>query len=258
MSTQPAAAKRPDPADEQHLYLLPRDKALRARVKLLGNLLGNVLRSQAGGRVLLAVETLRRGYIRLHRKDDPRLRSRLTRLIHKLDAETLTHVVRAFNTYFSLVNIAEEAFQDRERQRTVRQGGPLWTGSFDATLREFKEQGITAEQLGTLLQSLCYMPVFTAHPTEAKRRTIMTALRRIFVLSEAMDESRLNKEQREDLTQQIENHIQILWKTDEVRVHRPEVIDEIRNGLYFFRESLFRAVPRVYRNLGSAVIRRFA
>ena len=89
--------------------------------------------------MLLAVETLRRGYIRLHRKDDPRLRSRLTRLIHKLDAETLTHVVRAFNTYFSLVNIAEEAFQDRERQRTVRQGGPLWTGSFDATLKELKQ-----------------------------------------------------------------------------------------------------------------------
>jgi phosphoenolpyruvate carboxylase len=257
-SLQHSASSRRNAVEDLALYLLPKDKRLRSRVKLLGTLVGSVLRSQARGNVLLAVETLRRGYIRLHQKDDPRLRTRLMRLIQKLDAETLTHVVRAFNTYFSLVNIAEEAFQYGERQRFVRTGAPLWTGSFDAMLRDFREQSIDPEELQKLLDGLCYMPVVTAHPTEAKRRAVMTALRRVFLLSEELDEAHLGKEQRDELTHRLEDRIQILWKTDEVRVHRPEVLDEIRNGLYFFRESLFRAVPVVYRNLEKAVRRIYA
>ncbi len=234
---------------------VPRDKDLRARIRLFGNLLGKVLNTQAGGQVFSAVETLRKGYIRLREEEDPKLRVRLERLIERLDPEILTHVVRAFSIYFSLANIAEEALQHHERRRHVRAGGPLWTGSFDETLRQFHKQGVTPQQLQSLLDRLAYIPVFTAHPTESKRRTILEALRRIFLTSEQLEDPRLSREERAEIVQQLENQIQILWKTDEVRVHRPLVQDEIRNGLFYFRESLFKAVPAIYRNLEKAIAR---
>ncbi len=231
------------------------DKQLRARVKLLGKLLGNVLRAQAGGHVLVAVETLRKGYISLQEEESPRRRARLTKLIAKLDPDTLTHVVRAFSTYFSLVNLAEEANQYQLRTERIRKGGPLWVGSFDHTLRQFHAQGISAEQLQALLNKLAYIPVFTAHPTEAKRRTILEALRRIFVTGEELDDPRIGEEEEATIIRRLESEIQLLWKTDEVRAKRPQVRDEIRNGLFYFQESLFDAVPRMYRGLEKGIKR---
>ncbi|MHB9119483.1 MAG: phosphoenolpyruvate carboxylase [Burkholderiales bacterium] len=233
------------------------DASLRARVKLLGNLLGNVLRSQEDGRVLDAVETLRKGYIGLRKGDSPARRRRLEKLIESLDADTLTHVVRAFSIYFSLVNLAEESFQHQTRRAQVRHGGPLWNGSFDATLREFRAQGIGAAELQALLDKTAYIPVFTAHPTESKRRTIMEHLRRIFLSAERLDDPRTGKEQRLELAGQIEGQIQTLWKTDEVRLNKPQVRDEIKNGLFYFRESLFKAVPETYRYLEKAIQRTY-
>jgi phosphoenolpyruvate carboxylase len=231
------------------------DKQLRARVKLLGKLLGNVLRAQAGGHVLVAVETLRKGYISLQQEESPRRRARLTKLIGKLDPDTLTHVVRAFSTYFSLVNLAEEANQYQLRTERIRKGGPLWVGSFDHTLRQFHAEGISAEQLQALLNKLAYIPVFTAHPTEAKRRTILEALRRIFVTGEELDDPRIGEEEEATIIRRLESEIQILWKTDEVRAKRPQVRDEIRNGLFYFQESLFDAVPRMYRGMEKGIKR---
>lgn len=233
------------------------DKQLRARVHLFGDLLGKVIHEQAGKDVLSAVETLRRGYISLRRSENPRRRRQLSQRIEALDPETAAHVVRAFSLYFSLVNIAEEAFQHRERRRQVRAGGPLWTGSFDMAIREFYAQGVEPEQMQRLLDSLVYSPVFTAHPTEAKRRTVMENLRRVFLISEPLNDVRLGKEEREHIVRQLETEIQILWKTDEVRAQRPSVRDEIKNGLFYFRESLFQAVPEVYRNLEKAVRRTY-
>ncbi|MGE5026917.1 MAG: phosphoenolpyruvate carboxylase, partial [Betaproteobacteria bacterium] len=225
---------------------IPSDTQLRARVKLFGNLLGNVLRPLQDGRVLEAVEALRKGYVRLHKKDSPTSRRRLEEIIESLDAETLTHVVRAFSIYFSLVNLAEESFQHQTRRAQVFRGGPLWKGSFDDTLREFHAQGISAAELQTMLDKAAYIPVFTAHPTESKRRTIMEHLRRIFLTAERLDDPRVGKEQQAELVSQLESQIRILWKTDEVRASKPQVRDEIKNGLYYFRESLFKAVPETY------------
>ncbi len=238
-------------------YTQPGDNLLRARVKLLGNLLGGVLRRHAGEGVLAAVETLRKGYIRLRQGDHPRLRARLDRVIQTLDVETLTHVLRAFNIYFSLVNIAEEGFHHRQRRRQVAAGAPDWLGSFHDTLARFKRDGLTAAELQTLLDRLAYIPVFTAHPTEAKRRTLLEALRRIFLINQRLDGRGLGRRERAEIERTLSEEIQILWKTDEVRVHRPEVRDEIRNGLYFFRKSLFHAVPLVYRYLETAVARHY-
>ena len=94
---------------------------------------------------------LRKGFIRLRKDDDPALRAPVLET-STAGPETLMHVVRAFNSYFSLVNIAEESFQHKERRRLVNAGVPLWIGSFDHTLREFHASGITPAQLQTLLE----------------------------------------------------------------------------------------------------------
>ena len=233
------------------------DKELRSRVKLLGSLLGNVLHKQAGGRVLKAVEMLRKGYIGLRKQPNPRKRRRLAQLINSLDTDTLSHVIRAFSTYFSLVNIAEEDYQHRQRRLQVRAGGPLWVGSFDHTLRQLYSQGVKPEQLQSLLDRLAYIPVITAHPTESKRQTIMEALRRIFVTSARLNDPRLGKREREEVIEKLESQIQILWKTDEVRTQRPQVRDEIKNGLLYFHECLFQAVPTTYRYMEQAIERTY-
>ena len=228
------------------------DKKLRARVKLLGTLLGNVLRSQAGGRIFVAVEALRKGYIELHKEDSSSKREQLTRLINKTDHTTLTHIVRAFSNYFSLVNIAEEAFLHQERRRQLRMGEP-WQGSFEETLGEFRKEGISDNDLQTMLDRLCYMPVITAHPTEAKRHTIMEAHRRIFEVSKQLDDPTLSPYQKASLTDLLEGKIQTLWKTDEVRVQRPDVNGEIRHSIYYFQDSLFQAIPDMYRDMEQAI-----
>ena len=234
---------------------LSRDKELRSSVRMLGNMLGEVLLEQAGADVLSAVETLRKGYIRLRKQDNEALRTRLSCVIDGLSPDVLTDVVRAFNLYFSLVNIAEESFQHRQRRQQARRHEAVRMGSFTQTLQEFHDEGVTPEQIQALLGETLYMPVFTAHPTDAIRRTVLYALRRIFITSEQLYDRRISREEREDIRHSIKQQIQVLWKTDEVRVNKPAVEDEIRNGLYFFRESLFEAVPETYRHLEKAIER---
>ena len=233
------------------------DAALRSRVRLFGNLLGEVLSEQAGDDIFTTVETLRKGYIRLRKKEDPRLRQRLAKNIESLDPEMLNHVVRAFSVYFSLTNIAEEAFMHRERRRQAGQGVRLWLGSFDQTLRDFHADGMSKDQLQKLLKETLYLPVFTAHPTESKRRAILHTLRSIFTTAEKLDTPSLGSHAKSQITGKLKAQIMTLWKTDEVRAHKPQVEDEITNALYYFRESLFDAVPAVFHYLEKAVKRTY-
>lgn len=234
------------PADEV------KDKPLRRQVKLFGNILGKILREQDGQRVFAAVEALRKGHISLRKQDNPAKRRRLLRLIESLDPETLSHVVRAFTIYFSLVNIAEESYSHQQRRKNVDRNGPLWSGSFIQTLREMKQQGISHDQIQTLFDHLAYIPVITAHPTESKRRTVMESLRRIFLVNEKLN-VKMTRLDKDRTIKELERSIQILYKTNEVRVRRLQVVDEVKNGLHYFRESLFQAVPQVYRNVERAV-----
>lgn len=236
-----------------------RDKKLRARVKLLGNILGQVIEAQAGKTIYDGVEKLRKGYIQLRKEEDPELRAELQNFIESLDADDLTLIIRAFNLYFSLVNLAEEEHQHHERQSQLRSDGPLWMGSVLNTIEEFKKEGLTAEQVDTLLQKLCYIPVFTAHPTESKRRAVMENLRRIFLTLDELNEAEAYKNPyaQEAVIQKLHYQIQVLWKTDEVRRKKPTVEDEIRNGIYYFRQSLFKAVPTVYDYMERALARHY-
>ncbi len=233
------------------------DKELRSKVRLIGTLLGEIIKTQHKDIVYNVIEELRTGYIELRKQDNPFKRQQLMQLIEQLDSQSLIQVIRGFSTYFNLVSEVEETYQHKLRRRLANQVDLLWEGSFDKTLVEFQAQGITAEQLQRLLDQLAYVPVFTAHPTESKRRTILESLRRIFISIENLDDPRLGKRQKALRIRELKNQIQILWKTDEVRNEKPQVIDEVKNGLYYFRESLFDAVPIMYRYLENAIYKTF-
>ena len=231
------------------------DKELRSKVKLIGSALGEILKNHTNETVFDVVEELRTGHIELRKEHDESKRQQLVQLIEELDSQTLEQVIRAFSTYFNLVSVVEETQQHKERRRLANNDQSLWEGSFSETLKQFKDQDISAEQFQKLLNNLSYMPVFTAHPTEAKRRTILECLSRIFISIKDLDDPRLGQLQKESLTQKLNNEIHVLWKTDEVRSEKPEVIDEVKNGLYYFRESLFDAVPVIYQYLERAIQR---
>ena len=232
-------------------------QTLERDVQLFTALLGEVLREHSRKRVLVIVERLRDGFMQLRQQEDAELREKLMKRIEGLDPQTLSEVIRAFTIYFGLVNVAEELNAHLARMEVIAAGQPLWLGSFDDTLRHFVEDGVSPENFQSLLEHLLYLPVFTAHPTEAKRRTISETFRRIFLIGQDLHRRKLNEEELEEKLQEILTHIQILWKTDEVRVHKPQVVDEVRQGMYFFRESLFEAVPLVYRFLEKAVRRNY-
>ncbi len=230
---------------------------LERDVRLFTALLGEVLRTHSRKRVLVIVERLRDGFMQLREQDDPALREKLMKRIEGIDDQTLVEVIRAYNIFFGLVNTAEELNAYLGRLDRVSAGGRLWVGSFDDTLRRLRDEGVSAEQVQRLFDHLTYLPVFTAHPTESKRRTVADAFRRIFLIAQRLHRQRLNEEELEEQLQAILTEIQILWKTDEVRVHKPQVSDEVHQGLHYFRESLFHAVPETYRTLEKAVRRTY-
>jgi len=240
---------------DQDDRFLPKDEELRARVRLFGELLGNVIRRLEGQAVFDAVEKLRRGFVSLRKHEDAELRARLMQDITRFDPALTERVIRAFSIYFSLVNIAEEDLFYRWRRAQVSSGEPLWVGSFDQTLRELHAEGVTAEELERLLAELNYQPVFTAHPTEARRRTTMENQRRVFETADRLNQPGLGEEERRLIIEELETQIQILWRTNEVRVKKPQVQDEIKYGLFYFEESLFEAIPQTYRFLEKAVRR---
>lgn len=234
------------------------DKELRQHVRFLGHILGEVIDERAGREVFETVERLRQGFITLRKDDSAPLRTELLSFLNTLDATTLKEVIRAFSLYFSLLNTAEEAFNYHNRMIQLRNGGELWNGSYLDTLTQLKQEGVSLTQLQHLLDEMVYMPVFTAHPTESKRRTLMEILRRIFLLDEKLTNDPLTPFDEERTRKEIKKQVQLLWSTDEVRAIKPTVRDEIKNGLYYFNVSLFDAVPRTYRNMENAIRRVYS
>ena len=232
------------------------DKKLRSRVKLLGKLLGNVLLKHESPTVFHAVESLRTGFIQLRKRDSEPRRRELKKLIAGLGPTETTQVIRAFTIYFNLVNIAEEDFLHRLRRVSVQEHGhAAWVGSFNHTIEEFKDQDVDAERLQALFDGLRYKPVFTAHPTESRRRTVMHHQREAFKIIDRLTDPRLSPMESDDLIDALQAQIEILWLTNEVRASKPTVTDEIKMGLHYFQRSLFEAVTIDYRHLERAVIR---
>lgn len=227
------------------------DQNLGSSIKVLGAILTRVLKTEASPDAFEAVERLQRQYARLVADGNVTKQRHIFETIDCLDDDSVAEAIRIFNHYFSLLNIAEESYQLKQRRK--QQSGHFWAGSFHDTLITLKESGVTEDKLLRLMNELLYLPVMTAHPTEAKRRTIKGALRHIFQTQEMLKNKRPTGYVREELLARLHSQIQLLWKTDEVRSRKLVVVDEINAGLFYFSLSLFQATILVYRNFERAL-----
>ncbi|KAG0580420.1 hypothetical protein KC19_4G171700 [Ceratodon purpureus] len=232
------------------------DPDLAEHVTFLTQTLNKAVRGDGREDVLEAAHFLQNGFEELRRKEDPRLRADLLRYIEKMEQPKMTAVIRLFYLYSSLLNVADEAHSHRLRREQVwasRNATPLWYASFDNSIRAFKKENVGAAELQELFNRTEYNPVFTAHPTEARRREVLTCLHRIFVLLNDREDPRLSPAQKVEVEVEIEAEVEILWRTDEMRATKPTVLEEIMTGLDYFRYSLFEAVCTTYRYAENSV-----
>ena len=240
--------------DQDNNNALMKVSILKEQVRMVGDLLGEVLCEISGGTLFDAVEHLRKSYIQLSKKDNDQQRAELMEYIESLDIDLLEQVIRAFNIFYMLSNIVEEDFLHRQRRKLYRTGSTaLWKGSFLGAVQDMKSDGLSAEEVQTVLNEMQYIPVFTAHPTEARRRTMMVLQRSIFLILDQMQNEYLIEEERESIKRHLKAQIQLLWRTNDVRVDKPTVEDEIRYGLFYFDTSIFEAIPQMYRYFERAV-----
>ncbi len=250
-----------------------KEAPLRRDVRSLGMLLGEVLREQAGGALFEAVEALRRTAIARREAEAPQrkavdavsatphLQQALDRVC-ALDLAGAYQLTRAFGFYFELINLAET--NHRKRRRLAHQlnesagEGSMQRGDLRGTLRRLRESGFSAEEARKLLGRICVSPVFTAHPTEVARRSVMFKRRRISDLLEQLDRIPVPETQLESLERDLTAEITALWQTDEVRSARPTVRDEIRMALDYYEASLFDTLPVLYGEVAAAFAAEYA
>ena len=234
---------------------------LRRDVRSLGILLGSVLVEQSGEPLLDAVERLRRLLIQ-HREpasdlqpnsDDDDLMAQARAIIAQLPVEDAYKITKAFAIYFELTNLAETNHRKRRRRaaRLYEEHVPL-PGSFRGTLLRLKAAGVNAQQALEALKKIEVTPVFTAHPTEVARRTVLSKRRNIARFLEDIDRLPLSSSDAGELERQIVAEITALWQTDEVRLIKPSVIDEIRMGLDPYPMTLFDTLPKIYAEMADS------
>jgi phosphoenolpyruvate carboxylase len=246
-----------------------KEAPLRRDVRSLGMLLGEVLREQAGDSLYNAVEGLRRTAIARREAEAPqsgaanqvsatsRLQQALAR-VSALDLPAAYQLARAFSFYFELINLAETNHRKRRRlshqlSENASSTSAVQRGDLRGTLRRLREAGISAGEAFALLQRICVYPVFTAHPTEVARRSVMFKRRRISDLLEQLDRIPVPEPQLEALERDLIAEITALWQTDDVRSARPTVRDEIRMALDYYESSLFDTLPVLYGEVASAL-----
>jgi phosphoenolpyruvate carboxylase len=228
---------------------------LAVEVRLLGALLGQVISEQAGPELFALVERIRRRTISLRREDDPLERARLDDELRALDLGSAEAVIGAFALYFGLVNLAEARGRVRtlrRRERAAGDGGALKDSVADA-VAGLRRLGRTDAELDALVGRLQVSPVLTAHPTEARRRTTLLALRRCAILLARLDDPRLTPSEDREVRRQLREEITLLWRTSDLRLVRPTPLDEVRTAMAFFDATLFTIVPRLYRALDAAL-----
>ena len=228
---------------------------LRRDVRSLGMLLGVVLREQAETGIYEDVESLRQSAIaRRERAAGAPSTAFLGMFSDADDPVRAYQLARAFSFYFELINLAETNHRKRRRLAHQLEGsGPVQRGSFHGTLRALREAGVDLAGALALLGRVCVTPVFTAHPTEVARRSVMFKRRRISDLLERLDTIPLPVAEMDALQAQLTAEITALWQTDDVRSQRPAVRDEIRMALDYYQSSLFDTLPIVYQEVRQAL-----
>lgn len=233
---------------------------LALEIRLLGSLLGQVIAEQEGRPLLDLVERIRRTTIRLRRGDDPPVRGALVAELAAIDPDRAEVVIRAFGLYFRLVNLAEERElvregrrADRRRARAGRRGSGAPDESLVSALGWVRRSGASPVDIERSLAALRVTPVLTAHPTEARRRTVLIALRRIDRLLHRLADPDLAPDEDRDTRRRLREEITLLWRTADLRAASVSPLDEVRTALAFFDETLFTVVPRVYRDVDAAL-----
>jgi phosphoenolpyruvate carboxylase len=246
-----------------------KEAPLRRDVRSLGRLLGEVLKEQAGPVLFDHVERLRLLAIE-HRDlqvqdisdgeaspDRYQLMKLARQLVGEITVTQAYQLTKAFSIYFELTNLAET--NHRKRRRRVAElliNQPPQPGDIHGTLLRMRKAGITAEGALESLRRIKVIPVFTAHPTEVARRTVLFKRQRIAERLEQLDRLPLTNRDAAKMAAEISADITALWQTDEVRRRKPTVSDEIKMGLDYYPNSLIPALPSLYEEIVDAF--RFA
>ncbi len=248
---------------------------LAAQIRRLGSTLGELIDDLEGHRVFELVEYARQ-LAKNSRSGDSRSAAQLHAAIGHLSAHEAFEMAMAFTTYFELVNLAEEDYRTRRlrQHRAARLHAKDDTGqaptapapvreSIEAAILELKQHGMPAEELQDILDKLRVELVLTAHPTESKRRTVLTRLRRIANLLRGEERqagdgnlsSIVNLQSSSD--DALRREITALWLTDRSRAIQPAVTDEVRTGLWYFNNTLWDTLPRLQADLEQALARHY-
>ena len=234
--------------------------SLRAEIHSLGHTLGRTIAALEGEKTLGTVETLRT-LAKSSRAGEAAAARSLALTVSRLSPAEALNQAMAFTLYFELVNLAEENFRIRLlRERNHRHRTALAAGeasepmreSIEAAVRELKTAGVSKARMQKLVRQLAIELVFTAHPTESKRRTM---LEKLTTLGDILRRHTL--EEIQHAPEDIKREIVSLWLTDRSRTERPEVTDEARTGLWYFDRTLFHLLPRLHEDLQAALDRHY-
>ena len=231
---------------------------LRRDVKLLGNMLGEILDNHGGPELLDKVEKIRLMCKTLREHFDEGIYVELKKEISSLDTPLRKQVIRAFSMYFHLINAAEQNHRiRRRRQYQMEEGNNVQPASIESAILKLKEHEISEDIIQKALNTLSLELVITAHPTEATKRSILEIQQRIAAILKNLDHPLLTAREQKKLEDSLFNEVAILWQTDELRDHKPTVLDEVRNGLYYFDQTLFEVLPEIHQEVANCLERYY-
>ncbi|HKW42367.1 MAG TPA: phosphoenolpyruvate carboxylase, partial [Gemmatimonadales bacterium] len=241
----------------REMLFTEKDAALRDDVRTLGALVGDVIREQGGEALFQRVEAARVAAIRRREEGgEAEVDAGLQAAVGGLEPRDAGELVHGFATYFNAVNLAERIHRIRRGRDYLRasgSGAPPQEGSLEDTVRRLASAGLGPADMGALLQRLLFEPVFTAHPTEATRRTLLEKQQTIGrLLVRRLDPSLTPAEERATLGR-IREEITVAWQTEAQFIARPTVLDELEHILFFLTDVVYRVVPPFYEALGDAL-----
>ena len=233
-----------------------KDAPLKEDIRLLGRLLGDVLRDQEGDAVFDVVETIRQTAVRFRRESDQQAGADLDKLLKKLTRDQTNSVVRAFSYFSHLANIAEDQHHNRRRRAHLLAGSAAQPGSVAYALTKLDDAGVSGATVRNFLKDALISPVLTAHPTEVQRKSILDAEREIARLLAERDKPHTPKELR-DNSELLRGRIATLWQTRMLRYSKLTVADEIENALSYHRITFLRELPALYDDIESEIATQF-
>ena len=234
-------------------------RPLSENVNLLGAMLGDAIRARHGDDMLARVEELRLLCKEAAQEGDAEKRERAAQRVSGLELAELVALLRAFTSFFHLVNQAEKQEIIRVNRSRAREGGAesARPESVGDAIRDFAEAGIPLDDVKSILSRLDIQPTLTAHPTEARRRTVLEKQGRIAELLASLRRGEPTPEEEQTILDSIHDEIVILLATDEIRAERPDVRDEVHHGLHFLAGVIWDTVPRIHADIRRALRRHY-